>query len=127
MANGNNPRSGKGKGKQNFSDFQFCELRLTKDDKAKFDAWAKEHVDDAPDLLDSLVQSGVKASYNWSDANDCYTFSLTDLAEKSSNYKVVMVSRADNFLEGLMIGLYKHHVMCKDGHWPVQSQENSWG
>lgn len=128
MANGNNPKArGKGSGKPNFSDFQFSDIRLTKDDKAAFNKWATDHVLDAFDLLDALVNSGVKASYSWSDANDCYSFSLTQLDEKSENAHVVLVSRADNFQEGLMLGLYKHYVVCDGGLWPVRSQESNWG
>lgn len=127
MANGNNPRSKSTKSKPNFNDFQFCDIRLTKDDKPAFLKWSQEHVQDAFDLLDSLVNSGVKASYAWSDHNDCYSFSLTQLDEKSPNAHVVLVSRADNFQEGLMLGLYKHYVLCPDGLWPVGTQENNWG
>lgn len=128
MANGNNPRTSQ-KAKPRFTpqDFTFCDIRLSKDDKKAFDQWATEHVPDAFDLLDALVNSGVKASYSWNDNNDCYTFSLTDLEAKSANHNVVMVSRADNFQEALMLGLYKHYVLAPDGLWPVQSQQSNWG
>lgn len=126
MANGNNPKQRK-KARPNFSDFQFCDIRLTKEDKKEFEQWATANAPDAFDLLDSLVNSGVKMSYSWSDANDCYTVSFTDLEEKSQNYQVVLVSRADNFQEALMIGLYKHYVVCDQGLWPVKSQESDWG
>ncbi len=128
MANSNNPKQrGKNKAKGGQTDFQFAEIRLTKDDKASFERWATENLADAPDLLDALVNSGIKVGYSWSDYNDCYSFSLTDLDEKSQNAHVVMTSRADNFQEAMMIALYKHYVLCDGGLWPVKSQESDWG
>lgn len=128
MANGNNPKQRKST-KTSFKpgDFQFANVRLSKDDKAAFEQWATEHVPDAFDLLDAVVNSGVKASYSWSESVDAFSFSLTGMDERSANFHVVMTSKADNFQEALMLALYKHYVVCGEQDWPIDQQENSWG
>lgn len=127
MASANGKSRGKGRKGSWSDDYQFAEIKLSKDQKTDFSNWCSEYADDAMSYLDKIVQGDIKASISWSDAQECYTFSLTDNGENSPNYHVVMVSRSDTVWEALLIGLYKVIVICSDGRWPVSREESNWG
>jgi hypothetical protein len=106
---------------------QFSSLKLSKSDKKDFEAWAKDIADDLfyqyyPDLL----QQAIKCSMSYDAGNDCFIFSMTCKDPKSPNHNVCMVSRSGSHEEAMLIGLYKHLVICNNGVWPVQG-EDDWG
>lgn len=106
---------------------EFSTLRLSAADKKDFIAWAKNHADDMwmvyyPDLL----QSGIKCSMSYDSDNDCFIFSMTCKDPSSENHNVCMVSRAGSHEEAMLIGLYKHMVICDNQAWPVRGSDD-WG
>jgi hypothetical protein len=105
----------------------FSTCKLSASDKKAFETWAKDQGDDFflvayPDLL----QSGIKCSMSYDADNDCFIFSMTDRNPSSANHNVCMVSRSDSHEEAMLLGIYKHLVICDDGSWPVAGDDN-WG
>lgn len=106
----------------------FVNIRLSPDDKKKFDAWAQQTLPDLADHLLALVSNDYKVSLNLDAQNDCYIVAFTGNSDNRKNKGLCMTSRSGDLIEAILIGLYKHEVLCENGEWGEPEQrDNSWG
>lgn len=105
----------------------FSTLKLSAGDKKAFETWAKSNADDMFLILyPEVLQSGIKCSLSYDRDHDTFIFSMTDRDPGSENHNVCMVSRSNSHEEAMLIGLYKHFVLCDDCPWPIAGSDD-WG
>lgn len=110
-----------------FGNFKFASVTLTSDDKASYETWAAKIGTNLLSEVAELVSEGWKTSITWDNDNDCFIASLTCRAEKHKNENVVVVSRSDDMLEALALGIYKITVLFKGKALPTEKIKQNWG
>jgi hypothetical protein len=106
----------------------FVPLRLTMDQKAAFQKWAKDNVADLGDYMVNLVGSGYKLSMNLDTNNDCYIVAITGTEENKLNRGLCITSRSDDLIEAVMMTVYKVVVLYDNGEWETPDDvSQDWG
>lgn len=122
------PASSKSNGAKWSSDrYKFASVRLNDAQKAHFEGWLADNAPTFEDTVTSFVLAGHKISFSRDNQNDCYIASLTCNNERSNNFEKVMTSRASTWFDALMMCCYKSIVVCENGSWPIEKNENNWG
>jgi hypothetical protein len=96
----------------------FVNVRVSREERNKIDAWAIDHETEQGDMLDALVCNGYKVSLNQDVDNDCILVAVTGGNGSPYNRGLCMTSRAGSPLEALYLAFYKHFVMCDGKEWP---------
>jgi len=106
----------------------FVPMRLSLDQKAGFEAWAKDNISDLGDYLTHLVSSSYKLSLNLDPNNDCYIVAITGTDENKLNRGLCITSRSDDLLEAIMMTVYKIVVIYDNGEWDrPDNMGQDWG
>lgn len=111
------------------SNIEFVTLKLTSQDKTKFDEWAKPNAGKIFKYLGELAEGGYKFSVSPDFNNACVIASLTGTDNSVDNGGLCMTSRAETIDEALLVMCYKHFVMANGGNWLDIAGQNSdnWG
>jgi len=110
-----------------FDQFEFVDMRLETSEKAEFKAYLATSGNELWDDLYTLVQAGYKLSVSYMPESDCFIASLTCKSNGDVNENRVLTSRSDDFVEAVMLNVYKTTVVCKDRAWPTTKTANNWG
>lgn len=124
--NGKSPKANS-RNPKDWKDFEFVNVSMSDTDKAHFKELQETASDELDDSLVTLVEGGYKLSASWDGSNDCFIVSLTCKHETDDNYGYVLSSRSNNLLEAMRLGVFKTMYLCKDGVWPKDTKQNSWG
>jgi hypothetical protein len=109
-----------------FKKIEFVSIQLTADEKLAFKGWYETNLSESELLLETFIQSGYKTSIVWDTNKDCFIASSTCTNDKSKNYDKCLTSRSNNWLEALMLNLWKTDVLSKKGVWEATTKDN-WG
>lgn len=107
---------------------EFVTIRLDKTDKKAFTSWAEEHIDDTFTLLAQINDQGYKVSSSYDPEGKCYIVAVTGKKDTPHNANKCYTSRSSDFIESVLLALYKHWGLAQGGSWDsiAQSQDN-WG
>lgn len=109
-----------------FDQIEFVNVNLSKTEKDEFKTWVKEKLDDAVIALAELAGSGHKVTLSHDDDHDTFIFSVTCRDETNPNYNCCMVSRHQEPVKAILLGMYKVSVLCDYGAWREDNEEE-WG
>jgi len=111
------------------SNIEFLTLKLTSQDREKFDVWAKEGTKKTWPMLRELYEGGYKVSISPDFNNQCVIVSLTGTDNSTHNVGYCMTSRAEDVQEAILIACYKHFVMADGADWEAVAgkNEDNWG
>jgi hypothetical protein len=111
------------------SNIEFVTLKLTSQDKTKFDDWATKEGGKIFKMLVEVNEGGYKVSISPDFQNSCVIASITGTDNSTHNVGLCMTSRAEDVQEALMVMCYKHFVMADGGDWldVAGKNEDNWG
>lgn len=110
------------------SDFKYVNIKLTPADKKPLETWAKEQDWDILTAVDELASRKYKLGVTWSDKQNSWCVSITGQEGAKQNALRSMSSWSSDWVEALIIGLYKVLVVCNDGRWEdFEADQETWG
>lgn len=114
---------------QTFQQVTFVSAPLSRDQADEFKRWFAEAMADVDTWVAQALSEGYKMSLTDDRSNDCVIFTLTCKDERSPNFNHALSSRADNWLEAVMMGIYKTYNLypAKAGGWPKERSNFSYG
>lgn len=111
-----------------FSNREFSTLSLSEGDKKQLYEWADKETITPLDCATELGLAGYKLSFTWVDDQQSWCVSLIGTETSKPNQDKIMTSWSNDLGEAVIIGYYKHVVMCDSGSWPVRADnEGRWG
>lgn len=105
----------------------FINYRLSAEEKKVWNAWSEKNANTAVDELAIFMSNGHKTSISWDLNNSCWIASSTCKDDKSINHNKCIMSRSQDWLEAMMLNLFKASVVCKDGDWSDMKSDDTWG
>lgn len=116
-------------GKNDNWSVDFVAIPLLADQKDSFIAWAEEASGDVETWVAQLIGTGYKISLTLDSVNNCVICTATCREERSPNNGLAMSSRSADWLEALLLTVYKTLVLYpeKSGGWPKNTRNDSWG
>lgn len=102
----------------------FANITFGKEDKAEMLVWTETA--DVWTMLQELVASDYKVSFNADQRHDAFVCSMSCYDPESPNFKRTMTSRAPSVPMACAVGLYKHFVIA-DQDWDVDEESEAWG
>lgn len=105
----------------------FVTIELDDKQEKAFNAWVGEATPKLAELTQELVSSGHKLGVSWDGDNECFIVSVTckDLAQDNAN--LCYTSRSDEWVEALLLAIYKWDVVSQRGTWKAKTQRKNWG
>lgn len=107
--------------------FRFVNIRIGKSQRKEVEAWIDECKDDLPRILTPFLDDGYKFSLRRDDENETYIGAMTCVTEGHPNNNACLTSRSNDWVEALMLCLYKTTVLCENGVWPHEEKFDDWG
>lgn len=107
--------------------YSFAHINISPELKKQFKAWFSESAEGFEELCAAFLLSGHKQSVSWNDHDDCYIASLTCNDSQDANYKLILTSRSDNWLEAILLNIFKASVCSAGEPWPRVGEHNKWG
>ena len=122
-------KTSKNAGSFKFGEIQFVNVTLDKSDRESFVAWYENAMADVDTHVADLLSRSYKMSLSDDQSNDCVICTLTCKDDRSPNHNYSMSSRAGNWLEAVMLSVYKTNILYpeKKGGWPKEVQQRGWG
>lgn len=117
------------KRKQNTNNFGVEFINIEMDDKHEkaFTAYHGLHIDKMGKLVSELAADGNKIGISFDGDNECFIISVTCKDESSDNHNKCYTSRSDDWVEALMIALYKWDEIFGRTTWVGKTQRKNWG
>lgn len=105
----------------------FAEVRLSKDDKADFEAWTDEVESDLDELVSVACREGYRFTVKYDYNNNCFSCSTTQQDTKHKNAKTVLISRGGDAIEPIFMNLYKIYRLFPNDPLPLDAGWDTWG
>lgn len=106
---------------------KFAQITLNNDEKDAFDVWRNVKGFDSALEIGVLISEGWKSSVTWDDSNKCFIVAATCKDERNVNANICVSSRSDDFVEALLLNVYKVKVLFKGKAIPTERAANNWG
>lgn len=108
----------------------FINLRLDDDEKTAFHHWRETEGSSTWELLQTVLDDGVKVSITQDAENQCHVVTLTGAlvsTDKDHNYAVS--SRAETWEEAVALMMYKHFALAQGDYanYKPRTSRMSWG
>lgn len=110
-----------------FNQSTFAALTLTREQERELQSWITKHDVSALDTLTKLTGDGFKVSISWVAEQNAFCFSIIGTNNTKLHRDMVMTSWSDDLEEVILIGGYKHYVICDGDTWPAQNTGQRWG
>ena len=110
-----------------WGNIEFLDFRLDRSDERDFEKWAQENSSKWGDYVDDLLAEGYKISISPDMRNMCTIVTLTDRSEKGLNANTCFSSRAELWVDAMLLMLYKHFVVANGQQWPKDHTRANWG
>lgn len=117
----------KAKNNRNFTEIQFINYKLNKQEKARFETWAHKVGNTIFDRIDPLLESGHKVTFSSTPGEGVVRCSVTCTDEASANKDMCLTSRAKNWAEALAVTVFKIEELSNDGVWADLGEDEDWG
>lgn len=108
-------------------DKTFASVRLDKADAKALEAWRAEHKLTGLDVVSQLMGDGYKVSATYIADKSSFCVSIIGTEFTKPNASSIMTAWSDDLEEAMIIGAYKHYVLCDGGSWPTQNNDQPWG
>lgn len=106
---------------------EFISYKLSAEDATAFVEWANRNDKKVFELAERLGADGYKFSLSPDLDNECMLVSMTGTKHAARNTGLCMTSRADTFLEALLMCIYKHTVVFQSSDWDAAKTRQNWG
>ena len=108
----------------------YLDLRLSDDDKVKFDVWYGDNESSWAGMLSDTLVDGMSFSVKFDIENSCFLASFVGAGVTGSNERYCLTARAGSWPDAAALLVYKHCVLM-GGVWddfkPSNSRLKSWG
>lgn len=111
---------------QNFG-VDFVTIELTAKQEADFEEWVVSATPKLSEYTGELVSSGHKLGVSWDGDNECFIVSVTCKDEAQDNANKCYTSRSDEWVEALLLAIYKWDVISKRSTWAGKAKRSNWG
>lgn len=108
-------------------DASFADVKLNASEKDAYLAWVKKSDANSLDALERLVMDSYRVSTKYDYNNMCVVVSLTQQDNKHVNSGLVIMSRAADVDDALLLSAYKVFVLFEGQRLPTKSEDDSWG
>jgi hypothetical protein len=105
----------------------FVNLTLPQSEESNFTGWAKKNEKQWPAMVTTLIEQGYRVSLSPDFENACIIVTLTCRSADSPNNGKAMSTRAEHWIDALLLALYKHLVFTAGNWGEVQPRRRSWG
>lgn len=116
-----------GKRSASFAQIEFVQISLDKDAEKAFHKWKTDHEQTCVSDLGNFIAEEMKLGITWDTSNNCFIASATCKDAKSPNLDRCVTARSDDWLEALMLLVFKHTVTAAGGDWSAVSKPTAWG
>lgn len=110
-----------------FGNKKFAQLSLDVSREAELTAWVTGEGIQVWDLLTNLLNDGYKVSLVWVYKQSSFCVSIMGTDDSKHNQDAILTSWSDDLEDALLIGGFKHYVICDGGKWPLQDTSRRWG
>ena len=111
----------------NFAQTTFVQFKLSKEQKAEFQAWFEDKKRDISSEVARFMSEGNKTSLTWDAENGCWIVSSTCKDEGSPNLNHCLTSRAAEWYEGLAMNAFKALVLLEGTTWSDYANDDNLG
>ena len=105
----------------------FVTFELSEKQERDFADWSVATTPKLAEYTQELVSSGHKLGVSWDGDNECFIVSVTCKDDAQENANKCYTSRSDEWVEALLLALYKWDVIAKRGAWHGKQKRNNWG
>lgn len=106
----------------------FLTIRLDSTQKKAYKAFYDDNIEDLETLLHDMIASDVKMSVSFDTTRDVFIVSMTGKKENKHNANLCYTSRSAHMTDAMMLAVYKHHVLAKEGSWALaETSSDDWG
>lgn len=113
--------------KQRSFEWNFAAVVINTAEKKKFEAWFHEQSASFFKHVDDMISEGYKLSISPDFENQCIIATWSWTKNAAMNANTSLVSRSEDMTEAILLGVYKHVVLCNGGEWPTEPVRNNWG
>lgn len=106
---------------------EFINVELTDEQEAAFSDWHAKNFPRMGELCAEFAMSGNKFGVSHDGDNECFIVSATCKDERQDNYNKCYTSRSDDWVEALMLCLFKWDVLFGRDTWLGKTRRNNWG
>jgi len=110
-----------------FTQSTFASITLTSENKKDFEKWASSSSLTALECMNKLMGDGFKVSASWVTDQNAFCCSIIGTDVTKHHKDMVMTSWSDDLEEVILIGTYKHYVLCNGDEWPTRDAGQRWG
>lgn len=108
-------------------DASFADVKLNASEKDAFLLWLKNSDVNCIDCLEALIADSYRVSVKVDYNNDCTSVSLSQQDNKHRNSGLIIISRAGNVDEAIILSFYKVFVLFEGQRLPTAGQNENWG
>lgn len=119
MANRNKPAT--------WTQITFVDFSLDRSDEKAYNKWAIENEKRLGDMLDDVLADNYKISISPDFRNACTIITLTCKNPDSPNADCAFSTRAELWLDAMLMAMYKHFELAHGGEWPTDKGSRAWG
>lgn len=105
------------RGSSPFPQTTFIQFKLSADQKKSFRKWQEELGQKVYEEMALFMAEGHKLSVSWDDGRNHWIVSCTCKDEDSDNLDCCLTSRAEDWLEGVAMNVYKARVVIGKKAW----------
>lgn len=110
-----------------FQQKEFASIQLTVADEKQFTEWITSENQSGLDIMNKLSGDGFKMSLSYIFDQSAFCFSIIGTENTKKHADLVMSSWSDDLEEAILIGAYKHYVLCQEDVWPTAKSGQRWG
>lgn len=110
-----------------FSPVTFVALSIPPDRREECKTWCMDNAEEIPTLMLTYTTDGYKFSLKWDDENNCFIASFTGAVEGHPNYQKCLSSRAGDWIEAILLSMWKTEFLCVKGVWDTEVSSFTWG
>jgi hypothetical protein len=106
---------------------EFINIDLTDKQGEDFNDWQQVNVSKMGVLVGELASAGHKIGVSFDGDNECFIVSVTCKDESSDNLNRCFTSRSDDWVEAVLLALFKWDVVMARSTWSGKQRRMNWG
>lgn len=106
---------------------EFINIDLTDKQGDDFNDWQQSAVQKMGILVGELASAGHKLGISFDGDNECFIVSVTSKDEVSDNFNKCYTSRSDDWIEAVLLAVFKWDVIMERSTWTGKQRKMNWG